>query len=391
MEQIQLTHIESNETHTYILSVCFNHNMYECTVSDTSFKSEIVAAEHLDVLLYEGLRPGVAKKFDENLQVSAQCVADDATTLRVSLELSFQKGKMKPRVEQHTFVLSKRTVDAQTALANLMQGINLAHVKAHSTNIFVDVCEAHLSVKYRERPGIVCSVHYIVPAFLEMLCAVDADLAGVVSNRLNAQETITTRVQDSLRQHFSSGRIYALVCEYLANTFYINFLQIAHDGQYIHVNVDTTRVPQPRKYDVTNDVPSFRFDPRLNYRILQTFYIPQHTDLSEVVMCRVGQSDEWTLYENGTLMCNWTYAVTDERGQTCLHTDASGVISKIRGDFDCFFRDGMCLRVFNERKIDVLERNIAQNGTFSSKTVRVVLLQRGLQGAKKRLTLIENI
>lgn len=403
MEQIELKSLENKDgEHTYILSVFFNHSLYECTVSEATFASEFVEVEHLDVLLYEGLRPGLTKKFDENLQILTQHEHDGIEdTLRVSLKLTFKKGKMKARVEQHEFVMSKRTVDTQTAILSVMRnverGMNVATVQAHSTNIYINVCPTELSVTYTgpeaERVEL-CSSTSVDAAFLERLCSSDATLARVVENRMNAQDTITKHVQDSLRQHFLAGSIYALVGEHMAGTFCVNFLRICADGNVI-VNVDKKRAPHMRKYYVTNDIKAFTFEPQLNYRILQDFCIPTSSGVDEICIHRT--QNGWVLYKNDEIVLNrqiqmkvWSMGNMND---ILFTTDVNGRVIDCGGTFRLYI-DGRYVDA-SGCNIKVFDPQCGSNPTgncscWENKTISVIVLQRGLKNAKQTMTLIEN-
>lgn len=311
MEQISYTPIDvsddlplsgSSEPQTaYKLSIYYESSLYECIVSSENFNSDFVEIDMLESVIQEGLKPSTTNKIDENLFISTLFKRDlvqDTLTLMISLE--YKKGKLKRRSEDYSFEMKKKELDSQATFENVLKGIkksfNVPIIAPDSTNIFVNIDAEKQEVFYvaettpakKSKISLIDKLK-IKPELLEFILQSDKKLADYFQSRLNSQESINQKLQAFLNDYFQSEKMLQLLIQYMANSYYTNFIQVLNNGQKILFNVDSKKFSKGSTFHVIKDLESFDFSakPKSNFRILQEFELKTGDKLEEVYATQV--------------------------------------------------------------------------------------------------------
>lgn len=287
MEQISFF---SEDKVNYTLAIFYEYHLYETKLTEKSFESEFVEFDMLGEVIQEGVLPNKSKKIDDFLRIrtSFHC-DDDQQILFLDLELTYQKGRLKPRSETFDFELKKKTIDNQTTFENVMRSMektmNLAHIRPQSFNLFVEIDWDHELVSFKDEIG---SVKHLVKDgkldvdFLDFVMKRDSDLQTFFANRQHSQQVIEDRLQLWTEKSFDSYKIIEILCNYISDIYFVYFVSILNGGRTLMLNVDPKKQPTPRNYFVVSDLTKHKFDPLLNYRILEKFIGVQRKQLSKV-------------------------------------------------------------------------------------------------------------
>ena len=324
MEQITFVPIEnSDEIITFRLSVFYDYNLYETIVSEETFTSEFVEIDALEDLIQEGLKPSIANKIDDNLKVSTTFDLNSIDDiLKINLDLKYQKGRLKPRTEKYEFSLSKKEIDNQTTLENVLRGLkksfNIPQVNSGSSNIYIHIDNVNKKVIYEcselEMVILIDGIN-IKHDFLDLILSRDILLCKFFTNRLNSQEAINGEILKALERYFESSLIFELIINYMSRKFCVNFIQVFQKGSLIMMNVLLKKQPKESIYYVCDDITNFEFDTKLNYRVLCEFEQNQIENYeNNIIEISYNANGHMNIFKNGEHDITNVYMIRDING-----------------------------------------------------------------------------
>lgn len=386
MEQISYTPVDvsddlplsgSSEPKTaYKLSIYYESSLYECIVSSDNFNSDFVETDMLESVIQEGLKPSTPNKIDENLFITTLFKRDlmqDTLTLMISLE--YKKGKLKRRSEDYSFEMKKKEIDSQATFENVLKGIkksfNVPIIAPDSTNIFVNIDAEKQEVFYvaetspakKSKISLIDKLK-IKPELLEFILQSDKKLADYFQSRLNSQESINQKLQEFLNDYFQSEKMRQLLIQYMANSYYTNFIQVLNNGEKILFNVDSKKFSKGSTFHVIKDLESFDFSAKSksNFRILQEFELKTGDKLEEVYSTYVqstfafktkNPNQEWISLFNSQMKRTFYYNTNDktiyqDKLKTRMNATTAEGWTKFSGNHVCFYTNVSTFACCNE-------------------------------------------
>lgn len=326
MEQISFF---TEDKVNYTLAIFYEYHLYETKITEKSFESEFVDFDMLGEVIQEGVLPNKSKKIDEFLHIktSFQC-DEDQQILFLDLELTYQKGRLKPRSETFDFELKKKPIDNQTTFENVMRSMeksmNMAHIRPQSFNIFVEIDWEKEGVSFKDEIGFVKNLikdGQLSMEFLEYIMKRDPDLKTFFANRQHSQQIIEEKLKSWIEKYFHSYKIIEILLNYISDIYFVYFVSVLDGGKYLMLNVDPKKQPLTRNYFVIKNLTKYPFDPILNYRILEKFSGIERKQLSRLEIFTLDGNNHLYVVENGSLGVN-PYINLDNK--FWIHVDSSG-------------------------------------------------------------------
>lgn len=363
---------------TYRLSVFYDYNLYETEITEDTFSSEFVEMEFLEDLIQEGLKPSITNKIDENLKVSTTFELDSIDDkLSINLELKYQKGRLKPRTERFEFSLKKKEIDNQTTLENVLRGLkksfNIPQVTPGSSNIYISLNPEEKSVYFMDPTDKLKKIELmaginIKPDFLDLILSRDPLLCKFFTNRLNSQEAINAEIESALHKYFDSELIFEFVINYMSRKYCINFIQIFKKGRQIMLNVLLKKQPKESVYYVTENIEEFKFDEKLNYRILSEFeyssYIYMQQSESVILEICYNANGHMNILKNGKHILNRVFPLTDIDGKKYYLKSSSHGGHAFYTDPSCNHPHNQRIRFASGVGIELSNGNINGNAVY---------------------------
>jgi hypothetical protein len=321
----------------FTLSVTKNYNTYECCIEE--LESEHIELSLLGEAIIEGTKQNPAKRLDDNLtnKTTFQISGENEEKMQICLVMTYQKGKLKPKTETHTYELTKKETDHNSLFQNMLkdfqQGLSLYQICPGTQNVyvFVNPSDKHIYYVHTEnKVKIHLSRNNILHSeFLEFLVQNDAKISEYFSNRQNSQEAIEKFVGSYLESSFLSQKIYESVLNYLGHLYHINFVAVGAQGTRIICNVSPNKLPKDTKYFVCEKLYKFEFKPPYVYTILQQFETEVITSKVFPKLEIVSFGGKFTILENGV--------ISKDREIFCsnglsLLTNSEGHLSKITNE-----------------------------------------------------------
>jgi len=359
MEQITFVPIETSEGNiSFRLSVFYDYNLYETEITNEIFTSEFVEIDALEDLIQEGLKPSIANKIDDNLKVSTTFDLNSIDDiLKINLDLKYQKGRLKPRTEKFEFLLTKKEIDNQTTLENVLRGLkksfNIPQVNAGSSNIYIHIYHSDRVVSYycseTGRTILVNKGIEIKPDFLDLMLSRDEPLCKFFTNRLNSQEAINGEISKAIDRYFDTSIIFELIINYMSRKYCVNFIQVFKKGSLIMMNVLLKKQPKESIYYVCDDITNFEFDTKLNYRVLCEFeYKMGQNQIKDVenniIEISYNENGQMNIFKNGEHDITNVYMIRDINGKVYWLKSSSYSSHQ-------FYSDKLCTVLTTETKL----------------------------------------
>jgi hypothetical protein len=229
--------------------------------------------------------------------------------------------------------MKKKEIDSQATFENVLKGIkksfNVPIIAPDSTNIFVNIDAEKQEVFYvaetspakKSKISLIDKLK-IKPELLEFILQSHKKLADYFQSRLNSQESINQKLQEFLNDYFQSEKMLQLLIQYMANSYYTNFIQVLNNGEKILFNVDLKKFSKGSTFHVIKDLESFDFSakPKSNFRILQEFELKTGDKLEDVYATNVqstpafktkNPNQEWIALFNSQMKRTFYYNYKD--------------------------------------------------------------------------------